>query len=116
MAERQGKINAAGGFLRAVNARRAGAQGAWGAAELALPVAQTLNALAISAPPDSQGVNVDVLAGELAVSRNVLAEALANLSQLDLVALMREGGEERARLTGLGATVVGRQRERQDGD
>jgi hypothetical protein len=116
MAEREGKINAAGGFLRAVSAQRAGAQSAWGAAEPVLPVAETLSSLAASAPPDSAGVNVDLLAGELTVSRNVLAEALANLSQLDLVALLREGGEERARLTDLGATVAGRQRERADGD
>lgn len=115
MAERSGKINAAGDFLRGVGSRRAGAQGV-GDAQASLPVVQTLSALATEAPTDSAGVNVDTLAAMLEVSRSVLAETLTNLTELDLVTLMREGREERARLTDLGAIVVDRQSERSDSD
>jgi hypothetical protein len=115
MSERPGKINAAGDFLRGVGSRRGGAQGAFDAPS-PLPVIETLSALATAAPPGSSGVNVDALAAELAVSRSVLAETLSNLSELDLIALLREGREERALLTDLGTIVLERQRERSDSD
>ncbi len=115
MAERSGKINAAGDFLRAVGSRRAGAQGAI-ETSAQLPAVETLRALAAMPPPGSSGMNVDKLAAELGVSRRILAETLANLTELDLVALTREGREERAVLTDLGRLVVERQSERLDSD
>src|SRR4051812_7543765 len=105
--ERSGKINAAGGFLRAVGERRAGAQGVPEAQ--GLPVADVLVKLAERAPPGSNGVLVDRLAADLQLSRAVLAETLSNLSGLDLVALIQEGRHERVVLTELGLVVAEKQ-------
>jgi DNA-binding MarR family transcriptional regulator len=111
--ERSGKINAAGGFLRAVGERQAGAQGAPDTATL--PVAQVLVALAEAAQPDSEGVGIDELAAELHLSRVVLAETLSNLSDLELVKLIQGERQERVLLTELGAVVAEKQRARSVG-
>lgn len=110
--ERSGKINAAGGFLRAVGERRAGAQGAEDTP--GLPVALVLAALDEAAPPGSEGVTIEALAVMLEVSRITLAQTLSNLSQLELVTLMQHDHSERVVLTDLGATVAAKQRARAD--
>lgn len=70
--------------------------------------------LADRAQPGSSGVGIDELAADLHLSRVVLAETLSNLSELDLVAVVREGRHERVVLTELGAVVAEKQRGQSD--
>lgn len=112
--DRASKINAAGGFLRAMGERtRAGAQGA-DTGHQPLPVGQTLIVLAKSAPFGSNGVGIDEVAADLEISRRVALETLNNLADLDLVELDSSHGKDRVVLTELGSVVAEKQRAERD--
>jgi hypothetical protein len=105
VAERDGQINAAGAFLRSLGAQRAGAQAA-SDSPASLPIARTLETLSTLAPVGSEGIGIDMLAAELAISRSVLSQTVANLIQLSLIVPVQADRGERIALSELGAMVA----------
>jgi predicted transcriptional regulator len=105
---RVSRINAAGGFLKAVGDRRGQSQSV-GQEASELPLTKVIAALM---PTTRSGtLQVDQLAAETGLSRLLIGEVLANLTELGLVTISGASGSEQVALTDTGRVVAAKQDE-----
>ncbi len=74
-------------------------------------MAKTLTVLAELAGPGTSGVDVDLIAANVGISRAILFDTLVNLNQLNLISLEHRGSQDFVKLTELGSTVEEKQRD-----